>query len=253
MSALPGLVAVIPAVDEEATIGAVVRGLRARGVGTVLVGDNGSRDRTAEVAAAAGAIVVCAPQRGYGAACRSALRAVPPGARAIVFCDADGADDLDRLLAICVPVLAGEQDLVVGSRALGTATPGALSLPQRFGNRLSTFLLRWRFGVQVTDLGPFRCIDAAALAALDMQDRGFGWTVEMQAKVLQRGLRYAEVPVDAQLRRGGTSKISGNLRACVRAGLVILTTIWRHRQRLAVAPATAKSGTSLRMAHRGRP
>jgi len=222
-------VAIIPALDEEGAIGGVVAGLIARGVPQVIVADNGSSDRTIEVARAAGAVVVSAARRGYGSACLAALAAVPPEARSVVFCDGDGADDLDRLDAIVSPVLAGAADLVIGSRVLGSPEAGALTPPQRAGNLVAAGLMRLLFGAQVTDLGPFRCISSAALARLRMRDPAFGWTAEMQTKALRLGLRVIEVPVDARLRRAGQSKISGRLVPVFKAGWAILSTIVVHR------------------------
>ncbi len=223
------LVAVMPALDEEGSIGAVVAALRSAGVATVIVADNGSRDRTAEVARAAGAVVVPATRRGYGSACLAALAAVPASARAVVFCDADGADDLTRLDAVCGPVLAGEADLVVGSRALGRAEPGALTPPQRMGNLVAIVLMRLLYWRRVTDLGPFRCVSTAALGRLRMRDPTFGWTAEMQTKAFRLGLRYREVAVDARCRTAGQSKISGRIGPVFKAGWGIITTILRYR------------------------
>lgn len=226
---LAGLVAVIPALDEEGSIGLVVSGLRQRGVPVVLVADNGSKDRTPEVARGAGAIVVHAARRGYGAACLAALAHLPEGSRAVVFCDGDGADDLERLPAIVSPVLEGRADLVIGSRVLGRAEPDALTPAQRMGNAVAALLLRSLFGARVTDLGPFRCVSTDALIRLAMRDEAFGWTAEMQTKALRLGLRVVEVPVDAKARRAGESKISGRLVPVVKAGWAILSTIVWYR------------------------
>lgn len=223
------LVAVIPALNEEGSIGAVIRNLLQAGVGTILVADNGSTDRTAEIAQAAGARVVLASRRGYGSACLAGLACVPATAMAVVFCDADGADDLSKLDAVCHPVLRGEADLVIGSRALGISEPGALTPPQRAGNAVATLLLRLLFWRRVTDLGPFRCVSCAALARLGMQDPTFGWTAEMQTKAFRLGLRYLEVPVNAKARTAGASKISGRLIPVFKAGWAIITTILFYR------------------------
>jgi glycosyltransferase involved in cell wall biosynthesis len=223
------LTAVIPALDEEGSIGTVVGRLLAAGVDAVVVADNGSRDRTAEVARAAGATVVAAARRGYGSACLAALAALPAGTTAVVFCDADGADDLGRLDAVTGPVRRGEADLVIGSRALGRAEPGALTPPQRMGNLVATVMMRLLFLVRVTDLGPFRCVSTATLERLRMRDPTYGWTAEMQVKAFRLGLRVSEVPVDAFLRRHGTSKISGRPWPVVKAGWKILTTIAWYR------------------------
>ena len=223
------LVAVIPALDEEQSIGPVIRTLLTGGVQMVIVADNGSRDRTVEVARSAGAQVVPAARRGYGSACLAALAAVPASARAVVFCDADGADDLSRLEAVTGPVLRDEADLVVGSRALGRAEPGALTPPQRMGNLVAICLMRVLYWRRVTDLGPFRCVSTSALARLHMSDPTFGWTAEMQTKALRLGLRYHEVAVDAKCRTAGESKISGRIGPIFKAGWGIITTILRHR------------------------
>lgn len=227
---------VIPALDEEASVGRVVSTLPRAGIDEIVVCDNGSRDRTAEVARAAGATVVAAPRRGYGSACLAGLahlKARPGGPPAIVaFVDADGSDLPEELPLLLAPLLAGRADLVVGSRVLGAAEPGALTLPQRFGNRLAAFLLRRLYGAKTTDLGPFRAIRWAALERLDMRDPDYGWTVEMQAKALRRGLVSIEVPVTYR-RRIGRSKISGTVRGVAGAGTKILWTLareaWRRR------------------------
>jgi hypothetical protein len=147
----------------------------------------------------------------------------------VVFCDADGADDLARLQQVVGPVLRGEADLVVGSRALGVSPLGALTPPQRMGNVVATLLMRVLFWRVVTDLGPFRCVSVAALQRLHMGDPTFGWTAEMQTKVFRLGLRYLEVPVDAKLRTAGESKISGRLGPVFKAGWGIISTIIRYR------------------------
>lgn len=224
-----GLVAVIPALNEEGSIGEVVASLKRSGVASVIVADNGSTDRTTELAIAAGARVVGAARRGYGSACLAGLAALPPDALAVVFCDGDGADDLALLPSVVGPVLSGEVDLVIGSRALGSAEAGALTLPQRAGNWVAATLLRALFSERVSDLGPFRCISTTALSRLGMRDPAFGWTAEMQTKALRLRLRVIEVPVNARVRRAGESKISGRAIPVLRAGWAILTTIVRYR------------------------
>ena len=225
---------VLPALDEEAAIGGVIQGLPPGDVEEIVVADNGSRDRTAEVARAAGATVVAAPRRGYGSACLAGLahlRTRPAGPPVIVaFLDADGADvpgELPRLLA---PLRAGRADLVIGSRVLGTTEPGALTPVQQFGNRLAAFLLAARWRAVVTDLGPFRAIGWAALERLAMADKDYGWTVEMQARAYRLGLAVVEVPVSSR-RRVGRSKISGTVRGVLGAGTKILWTIGREALR----------------------
>lgn len=230
---------VIPALDEEASIGRVVRELLEALEGrtlskeilraTVLVGDNGSRDRTAEVAREAGAVVVPAPRRGYGSACLAALAHLPADTDVVLFADGDGADDPKDAPALLAPLMRGEADLVIGSRALGErlgfVERGALTRPQRFGNALAATLLGALFGAKCSDLGPYRAITARALRALAMDDPDFGWTVQMQARAAARGLRMVEVPVRYRRRRAGRSKVSGDVRGSVMAGTIILRTL----------------------------
>jgi glycosyltransferase involved in cell wall biosynthesis len=218
------VVVVIPALDEEEAIGAVVAEIP-RVAGEVIVVDNGSRDRTAERARAAGARVVHEPRRGYGAACLAGIAAAPE-ADVFAFLDGDHSDDPRQLPDVLRPILAGEADLVIGSRRLGRSAPGAHPWHAVVGTRLCVALMNRLLGTRATDLGPFRAIMATALRRLGMADRDFGWTVEMQAKAGRRGLRVVEVPVDYRLRLG-RSKVSGTLSGSVRAGAKIVATILR--------------------------
>lgn len=232
----PSVAVVIPALDEEGSIAAVIAALPRSAAGTapfrlreIVVVDNGSADRTAEVACAAGAAVVREPRRGYGSACLAGLdrlRRDPPDI--VAFLDGDGSDDPAELPAIVQPLVRGDAELVIGSRLLGHAEPGSLTPAQRFGNRLAAALLHRLFGLSATDLGPFRAIRWPALDSLAMRDRDFGWTVEMQARAARAGLRVVEVPVRYR-RRTGRSKISGTVRGVFGAGWKILFTIARVR------------------------
>jgi glycosyltransferase involved in cell wall biosynthesis len=219
------VVAVIPAVDEEATIGAVVAGVQRAGIERVLVVDNGSRDATSARALSAGAAVVHEPTRGYGSACLAGIAALPAEAEVVVFLDGDGSDDPADLPALVQPIACGAADLVIGTRMRGTAEAGSLTGPQRFGNWLAARLLAAWYGAASSDLGPMRAVRVDALRRLRMRDRGFGWTVEMQARAASRGLRVLEVPVRYRRRAGGRSKISGTLIGSARAGAKILWTL----------------------------
>jgi glycosyltransferase involved in cell wall biosynthesis len=213
---------VIPALNEAPALPHVLPAIPSW-VAEVIVVDNGSRDATAAVAAGLGARVVSEPRRGYGQACLSGIAALSPGIDTVVFMDADASDrpeEMDRLLA---PIVAGAADMVIGSRPLG-AEPGSLTPVQRFGNALSCWLIRLLWRVRFTDLGPFRAITRPALARLEMQDRNFGWTVEMQVRAAGRGLRCAEIPVTYR-RRIGQSKVSGTISGSVKAGVKILWVI----------------------------
>lgn len=223
---MPSLAVLIPALDEEQAIAQVLAAIPPGLAQEVVVVDNGSTDRTAEVARSLGARVVSEPRRGYGQACLSGLAALGP-VDIVVFLDGDYSDYPEEMPALIAPILRGEADLVIGSRVLGTRQRGALLLQQRLGNALATWLIRLLFGVRYTDLGPFRAIRSEALRRLQMQDRDYGWTVEMQVKAARAGLRLAEVPVSYR-RRLGVSKISGTLKGTLKAGYKIIATILRH-------------------------
>jgi glycosyltransferase involved in cell wall biosynthesis len=224
--ALIKLAVIIPALNEEQSLGGVLASLPAGLYSQVVVVDNGSTDRTAEIARAAGATVVREPRRGYGSACLRGITALDPAAEVVVFMDADASDVPAEAFALVEPIAAGRADLVIGSRTRGQAEAGSLAPHQRFGNWLATTLIRLLYGHRYTDLGPFRAIRASSLRTLAMRDPGYGWTIEMQIKALQKGLRVAEAPVSYR-RRIGSSKISGNFRASVAAGCKILWTIAR--------------------------
>ena len=218
--------AIIPALDEEGAIGETVARLDRGLVHEVIVVDNGSRDRTGERAATAGARVILEPRRGYGRACLSGIQAAG-GADVLVFLDGDGSDvpeDLPRLLA---PLQRGEADLVLGSRALGIRKPGALAVHQVWGTRLVLVLLRLLYRVRLTDFGPFRAIRAEALAQLGMAHPTYGWPIEMVVKAAKRGLRILEVPVSSR-RRIGRSKVAGTLRGSLLAGYHLVATVIRY-------------------------
>jgi glycosyltransferase involved in cell wall biosynthesis len=221
------LVLVIPAYNEEVVIGQTLARLPAGVFGRVIVAANGCTDRTAEVARAAGAEVVQTAERGYGAACLCALEALPDAADIVIFLQADGSEDASQARELAGPIERNEANLVIGSRTLGQAEAGALLPHQRFGNWLASFCIGLFWGRRFTDLGPFRAIRVGDLKALGMRDRNYGWTVEMQIRALQRGLRVVEIPVRYGLRQAGEPKIAGRLGPSLRAGQVILGTVFR--------------------------
>ena len=216
---------IIPARNEAAALGHVLAEIPRSLIHELIVVDNGSTDGTAAVAARGGATIVREPVAGYGRACLAGLAALDPSIDTIVFMDADHSDYPEELPRLLEPISEGRADLVIGSR-VGSAQPGSLTIPQRFGNWLACALMRRFFDVRYTDLGPFRAIRREALERLRMGDQAFGWTVEMQAKAAQAGLQIVEVPVRYRPRIG-RSKISGTFSGSLRAGTAILTTIMR--------------------------
>ncbi|MEM7219578.1 MAG: glycosyltransferase family 2 protein [Pseudomonadota bacterium] len=222
----------IPALNEAQSIGVVVARLRRTPVDRIVVCNNASTDDTAAVAIAAGAVVVDEPRKGYGAACQRAIAALTD-CDCIVFMDGDNAMNPDELTAL-LDAWRGGADLVIGSRALGVAERGSMTALQRAGNWFAGQVLTRAFHTRVTDLGPFRAIAPATLAALGVREPTFGWTVEMQANALEAGLRVVEVPVSNALRIG-ESKVSGTWRGRIGASIGILgvlaRTVLRIRRR----------------------
>ncbi|MEM9484842.1 MAG: glycosyltransferase family 2 protein [Cyanobacteria bacterium P01_F01_bin.116] len=233
---LDNTLVIIPALNEAATIGNVIKTLNGQGLYHIRVVDNGSQDGTAEIATQAGADVVVEPIKGYGQACWRGLQSVPRGIYWILFCDADGSDDLSQL-----PELFARRekyDLILGNRR-GTETGRQQLNPvQNFGNWLSGTLIAWGWGYRFQDLGPLRLVRKTALDQIGMCDRNFGWTVEMQARAVECGLRICELPVNYLPRQGGQSKISGTVSGSFKAGTIILSTLaklywqnlWRDRE-----------------------
>ncbi|HEX2834122.1 MAG TPA: glycosyltransferase family 2 protein [Thermoanaerobaculia bacterium] len=219
---------IIPALDEESAIGALLSAIDRQVVRDVIVGDNGSRDATAEIARRGGASVVHVAERGYGAACAGALTQLAADVDIVLFMDADGSDDPGEIPLVLAPILRDEADLVIGARK--TIEAGALTPQQRFGNWLATRLIALLHHHRYTDLGPFRAIRRELLDRIAMRDRRYGWTVEMQVRALQLGARVTEVPVRYR-KRVGQSKISGTVTGVIKAGWWILYTIFKYSRR----------------------
>lgn len=223
---------IIPAFDEERSIGLVIQDIPREHVADIIVVNNNSRDRTSEVAAEAGAVVLDEAEQGYGAACLKGMdyvraNVVDPEKTIVVFLDGDYSDYPEQMYRVIRPIVTGEADMVIGSRRLGQAEKGSLTPQQVFGNWLATFLIRCIYQFRYTDLGPFRAIRWDSLESIGMIDRNYGWTVEMQIKALKRQLRVTEVPVDYRCRIGH-SKVSGTLKGTLMAGYKIITTIFRY-------------------------
>lgn len=222
---------IIPALNEEQSLPLVLGAIPRDLVRHVIVADNNSTDRTAEVATAHGAHVVKATTQGYGAACLSGIaysRGCQPAPDILVFLDADYSDHPEELPFLTAPIIANESDLVIGSRVKALRERGAMLPQQVFGNRLATFLIRVLFRKKFYDLGPFRAIRFESLEKLNMRDTNYGWTVEMQIKAIKHNLRWKEIPVHYRKRKG-VSKISGTVKGTFLAGYKIITTIIKYR------------------------
>ncbi len=228
---LPDVRAVLPVLNEAENLPHVLPALRASPwIREVIVADNGSTDDSPGLAAALGARVTFCTERGYGATCLTALAniAARGGCDAVVFLDADGSDDPAELEILLAPIFCGAAALCLGARTGPLAAPGALLPHQRAGNALATWLIRLFWGRRYEDLGPYRAIEWAALQALRMDDRNYGWTIQMQIRALQRGLKIVEAPVRARRRLHGKSKVTGTLIGSIQAGRIILSVIFRE-------------------------
>ena len=218
---------VIPCLNEAEAIGNVVAEVLAEGVDQVIVVDNGSTDDTAGAARAAGATVVAQPERGYGRACAAGLAAVDPSSEIVCFLDGDGSDVPAFMAAVVGPIARREADFVMGSRLLGKREAGSMTPQQIVAGRIAGVLIRGVYGVRFTDMSPFRAARVDRLRALGMRETTYGWNLEMQMKAAAHGWRIVEVPVDHRVRRGGVSKVSGDLAAGLKAAWVITRTFVR--------------------------
>jgi glycosyltransferase involved in cell wall biosynthesis len=216
-------VLIVPALNEAAVVGALVRRVPRDVVDEVIVVDNASTDATAAVAREAGARVVSEPRRGYGAACFAGVTAIPPDAGVAVFIDADGSQRPEEIPQVLAPILAGRADLVLGARVLARHHP----LHAAAGTRLVARFIAWRWRLSISDVGPLRAIRTDLLSRLRMRDRASGWPVEMVVKAAALGARIVEVPVSHSPRIAGRSKVSGTFRGSVRAGYGFLSAVVR--------------------------
>jgi glycosyltransferase involved in cell wall biosynthesis len=228
---VPGLevAVIIPARNEETALPVVLGEIPPDLRKAVIVVDNGSTDRTGEVASRAGATVVNEPRQGYGYACAAGARAAAEqGADVLVFLDGDGSFDAREIPNVLGPIETGQSELVLGSRPAGGMEKGAMPPHARFGNWLVARIMSLLYGLQVTDLGPFRAIRTDSLARMQMQEMTYGWPTEMTVKAARLGLPIVEVPVRYRARRGGRSKVSGTVRGTVLATYFILSVTLRY-------------------------
>ena len=219
---------IIPALNEEEPIANVVRECLATKISSeIIVVDNGSNDRTGKRAREAGAKVVSEPRHGYGRACLAGIRALSPVCDIVVFLDGDGSDCPEFMNQLVEPIVAGNFDFVIGSRARGRREPRSMNFQQIFAGRFAGWLMSILYGVRYTDMCPFRAIRRDALDRLAMKEETYGWNLEMQMKAARAGLRILEVPVNHRRRAGGISKVSGTLRGTFVAGARIIATFVR--------------------------
>jgi glycosyltransferase involved in cell wall biosynthesis len=217
---------VIPVIDEGATIAGVVHAVPRDVVDEIIVVDGGSRDDTVAAAHAAGARVIVEPRAGYGAACLVGIAAAEDSA-VVAFIDGDGSDDPADLRRIVGPILAGEQDFVIGSRADAGRAAGSMGAHQLLAGKLAGLAMRALYGVRYTDMGPLRAIRRDALEKLGMRERTYGWNLEMQMRAARARLRVLELPVAHRHRAGGASKVAGSLGGTIRATWNLATTFVR--------------------------
>lgn len=224
------VIVIIPAFNEENAVGKVVKAIPKDWVEEIIVVNNNSTDQTRQSAEKEGALVLDQPIKGYGNACLKGIEYVKSKAQKpdiIVFLDADYSDYPEQLPELVKPILEEEMDMVIGSRALGEREGGSMTFPQVFGNWLATRLIKLFYGYSFTDLGPFRAIRWDKLMEIDMQDKTFGWTVEMQVKAAKMKMKCIEVPMTYR-NRIGKSKVSGTVYGTVMAGYKILYTIFKY-------------------------
>jgi len=223
----PSISVIIAALNEEESIAGVIRAVPREVADEIIVVDNGSGDRTAEVAAVAGARVIYEPRRGYGRAFRAGLRSLSPDCEIVVFLDGDGSDCPELMNRLVEPIIDGRYDFVIGSRTAGRREPGSINFHQVFAGYMIGFFLRVLYGVRSTDMGPFRAIRRQTLEALGMREETYGWPLEMQMRAARAKVRTLEVPVDYRRRAGGRSKIAGTMRGSILAASRILVTFAR--------------------------
>jgi len=217
---------IIPVLNEEDALPLVLKSIPEQYRNKIIVVDNGSADASAEKASEHGAMLAFEPRRGYGHACLAGMSILPEDCDTVVFLDGDYSDYPEEIVYLLEPIAKNSADLVVGSRMSGKRRKGALPLHSILGNRLASLLARLMYGTQITDIGPFRAIRRSVLEDLEMQQKTFGWTVEMIAKAANNGCRIVEVPVSYR-RRVGKSKITGTLKGSVLAAYYIIFTLFK--------------------------
>jgi len=228
--AKPDIRVIIPAFNEQNAVGLVIDEIPKSLVSEIIVVDNGSTDDTFEQAKSRGATTLQQPIRGYGNACLKGMEHIassPSKPEIVVFLDGDHSDFPEQMKDLTLPIIDDQADLVIGSRSLGKKERGSMTPQQVFGNWLATFLIKLFYRVKYTDLGPFRAIRYESLLTINMQDRTYGWTVEMQLKAAKLNLRTKDVAVDYR-QRIGVSKVSGTLRGTIGAGYKIIYTIFKY-------------------------
>ncbi len=219
---------IIPAYNEEKSIGKIIAEIPRDIVNEVIVVNNNSTDKTAENAVKAGATVLYESFQGYGAACLKGIDYCRSKSyEIIVFMDGDYSDYPEEIKLLVNPIINEKYDFVLGSRVIGKREKGALPFQSRIGSIIAGFLMNLFWGVKYTDLGPFRAIKFDKLLNLDMQDKWYGWTVEMQIKAAQQKLKIIELPVQYR-KRIGQSKVTGTVKGTIMASFIIMKTIFYY-------------------------
>ena len=234
------VVAIVPVLNEQDAIADVVSGLLDNGAGHVIVVDGNSTDTTVERARRAGAEVIVETRRGYGRAMMTGIEALPVSCQVVLFFDGDGTDRTDLVPRILAPVLTRQADFAMGSRLSGDREPGSLGAAQVAAGHLAGALIRVFYGTRFTDMSPFRALRRNTLQALGMSETSFGWNLEMQMRVAAAGMRVVEIPVGQRNRKGGVSKVSGDLRVAARAACIIMRTFARLAWNLPKQPSASE-------------
>jgi len=222
----PRIAVIIPTLNEAGSIGAVIRAMPRDWIDRVLVVDGGSADATDAEARTGGAEVVLESRPGYGRACLTGAEQAAMDCPILVFMDGDGSDQPELIPGLVTPLIHGEQDFVIGSRARGQREAGSMGGHQLFAGWLVGLVVRWLYGVRYTDMCAFRAIRADDLTRLGMRQMTYGWNLEMQMRAARAGLRILELPVDHRRRTAGASKVAGSIRGTIRASTRIIATLW---------------------------
>lgn len=222
-----GAALIIPVLDEAETIAGVIAAIPRDVIDEIIVVDGGSKDKTVALAREAGARVLIETRSGYGGACLTGARAAPPHCTIIAFIDGDGSDDPSELRQLIAPIVSGDCDFAIGSRATGDREAGSMGSHQLLAGQLAGLAMGLLYGIRYTDMCPLRAIRRDALDHLGMREKTYGWNLEMQMRAARAGLRIRELPVKHRNRAGGQSKVAGSIKGTLKASWNLATTFVR--------------------------